>query len=87
MGTVTAAALWGRAGLWVVVSTVWVVAGVMITAAVVLEPEDFRPAVADVCDDAVHTLMTTKDMVELERSKYLIGKLRCRVRARLEDMP
>jgi hypothetical protein len=66
---------------------VWVVAIAIMTAAVVLEPEDFRPAVADVCDDAVHTLMTTKDMVELERSKYLIGKLRCRVRTRLENMP
>ena len=83
----TAATLWGRAGPWVAVSTVWVAAMVTITAAVVLEPEDFRPAVADVCDDAVHTLMTTKDMVELERSKYLIGKLRCRVRTRLENMP
>jgi hypothetical protein len=73
--------LWGVAGL------AWVAAMVPITAAVVLEPEDFRPAVADVCDDAVHTLMTTKDMVELERSKYLIGKLRCRLRTRLENMP
>jgi hypothetical protein len=84
---VTAAALWGRAGPWVVVSVVWIAAIIAIATAVLLEPEDFRPAVADVCDDAVHTLMTTKDMVELERSKYLIGKLRCRVRTRLEDMP
>jgi hypothetical protein len=64
-----------------------VAAFVFFGAVLVLEPEDFRPAVANVCDDAVHTLMTTKDMVELERSKYLIGKLRCRVRTRLEDMP
>ena len=64
-----------------------VMAGALLTTVVMLEPEDFRPAVADVCDDAVHTLLTTKDMVELERSKYLIGKLRCRVRTRLEDMP
>jgi hypothetical protein len=54
---------------------------------VLLEPEHFRPTIADVCDDAVDTLMTTKDMVELERSKYLIGKLRCRVRTRLEPTP
>jgi hypothetical protein len=87
VGTVTAAALWGRAGPWVVVSVVWIAAIIAIATAVLLEPEDFRPAVADVCDDAVHTLMTTKDMVELERSKYLIGKLRCRVRTRLEPTP
>jgi hypothetical protein len=72
---------------WIWAAALWVVAGVMITASVILEPEDFRPGVADVCDDAVHTLMTTKDMVELERSKYLIGKLRCRVRTRLEGVP
>jgi hypothetical protein len=72
--------------LWTA-GAVWVVAIAMLTVSVILEPEDFRPATADVCDDAVHTLMTTKDMVELERSKYLIGKLRCRVRTRLEDMP
>ena len=83
----TAAALWGRAGPWVVVSVVWAAAIIAMAAVVALEPEDFRPAVADVCDDAVRTLLTTKDMVELERSKYLIGKLRCRVRTRLEDMP
>ena len=64
-----------------------VAAFVFFGAVVALEPEDFRPATAEVCDDAVHTLMTTKDMVELERSKYLIGKLRCRVRTRLEDLP
>jgi hypothetical protein len=64
-----------------------VVMGAALGWLILLEPEDFRPAMADVCDDAVHTLMTTKDMVELERSKYLIGKLRCRVSPRLEDMP
>jgi hypothetical protein len=39
------------------------------------------------CDKAVQALMAADDMVELERSKYLIGKLRCRISARLEDMP
>jgi hypothetical protein len=80
MATVTASQWWVTGMLWVAV-----IATMM--SAVILEPEDFRPAVADVCDDAVHTLMTTKDMVELERSKYLIGELRCRVRTRLEHMP
>jgi anti-sigma-K factor RskA len=80
---VTAAALWGRAGPWVVVSTVWAAAIIAMAAAALLEPEDFRPAVAEVCDDAVHALLTTKDLVELERSKFLIEKLRCRVRTRL----
>jgi hypothetical protein len=84
---VTAVVWWERAGPWIVVSAVWIATMVAMAAAAVLEPEDFRPAVADVCDDAVATLLTTKDMVELERSKYLIGKLRCRVRTRLEDLP
>ncbi|QQP89848.1 hypothetical protein IGS68_00775 [Skermanella sp. TT6] len=75
------------ATVWWVTGSIWVAAMAIMTATVALEPEDFRPAVADACDDAVHTLMTTKDMVELERSKYLIGKLRCRVRTRLEDLP
>lgn len=66
-----------------VTALIWVAAIASMVSAVVVEPEDFRPVVADVCDDAVHTLMTTKDMVELERSKFLIEKLRCRVRRRL----
>jgi hypothetical protein len=36
-----------------------------------------------VCDDAVHQLLTTKDLVELERSKFLIRWLDCGVRHRL----
>jgi hypothetical protein len=83
----TAAALWGRAGPWVVAVMFWVVAMAAMAAVVLLEPEDFRPAVADVCDDAVAAMLKTKDMVELERSKFLIQALRCRVRARLENMP
>jgi hypothetical protein len=67
--------------LWA--SVLAVAAAALLVTSVVLEPEDFRPVTADVCDDAVHALMTTKDMVELERSKFLIGKLRCRVRTRL----
>jgi hypothetical protein len=79
---VTAAA-WGLSAA----SVFAVAAGVLFATALVLEPEDFRPATAEACDDIVRTLLKTKDMVELERSKYLIGKLRCRVRTRLEDMP
>lgn len=65
----------------------WVTAMVAMVTAVVVEPEDFRPGLVEACDDAVRTLMKTKDMVELERSKYLIRKLRCRVSTRLEPAP
>jgi hypothetical protein len=47
---VTAAA-WGLSSAMVFA----VAAFVFFGAVVVLEPEDFRPAVADICDDAVHT--------------------------------
>jgi hypothetical protein len=36
-----------------------------------------------VCDEAVRQLLTTKDFVELERSKFLIRSLDCSVRRRL----
>lgn len=71
---------------WWMSGLVWITAiasGVSITTAVLLEPEDFRPGVADICDDAVRLLLKTHDLVELERSKFLIEKLRCRVRKRL----
>ncbi|QQP88161.1 hypothetical protein IGS68_19145 [Skermanella sp. TT6] len=41
-------------------------------------------ATVEACDRAVHLLLTTDNMVELERSKYLIEKLTCSVRRRLE---
>jgi hypothetical protein len=68
---------------WIAVSSVWVFAIVMMVMAVLLEPEDFRPVLVEVCDDAVRTLLNTHDIVELERSKFLITKLRCRVGSRL----
>jgi hypothetical protein len=80
---VTVAAIWSHAGPWIVAVMIWVVAMVIIVAAVLWEPEDFRPALVEVCDDAVATLLKTKDIVELERSKFLIQKLRCRVSPRL----
>lgn len=66
---------------------VWVAAIASIVSAVMLEPEDLRHVLVEVCDDAVATLMKTKDIVELERSKFLITKLRCRVGSRLEPAP
>jgi hypothetical protein len=83
----TAAAIWNRAGPWIVAAVIWVVAMVAMVAAVVLEPEDIRHVLVEVCDDAVATLMKTKDLVELERSKYLITKLSCRLGKRLEPAP
>jgi hypothetical protein len=44
-------------------------------------------ATVQACDRAVQTLMTTDSLVELERSKYLIEKLTCSVRRRLEPTP
>lgn len=35
------------------------------------------------CDRAFETLMTTKDLVELERSKFLLEKGSCSVQARM----
>lgn len=71
---------WWMAGLFWITA---IASGVSITTAVLLEPEDFRPATAEVCDDAVATLLKTHDLVELERSMFLIEKLHCRVRKRL----
>jgi hypothetical protein len=83
----TAAEIWERAGPWIVASMFGAAAMVLMVTAVLLEPEDFRPAMVEVCDDAVAALLKTKDMVEFERSKFLIQKLRCRLRTRLESTP
>jgi hypothetical protein len=80
---VTIAAIWNRAGPWIVIAVIWAAAMVLMATAVLLEPEDFRPAMVEVCDDAVATLLNTHDLVELERSKFLITKLRCRLGKRL----
>ncbi len=50
-------------------------------------PTTRRAAAVQACDRAVQTLMTTDSLVELERSKYLIEKLTCSVRRRLEPTP
>lgn len=78
------ASWWWVTGLFWIAAMFWIAA---IAITVLLEPEDFRSAVADVCDDAVHALMTTKDMVELERSKFLISRMHCRLGSRLEARP
>lgn len=65
----------------------WVAAIASVVTAVLLEPEDFRPGLVAACDDIVRTLLKTKDLVELERSTYLIERLHCRVRTRLEPAP
>lgn len=83
----TVAAIWNHAGPWIVAVMIWVVAMGIIVTAVMLEPEDFRPALSEVCDDAVRTLLKTRDIVELERSMFLIEKLHCRLRKRLEPTP
>jgi hypothetical protein len=63
--------------LWVMMIGVWA-GGVLLLA---FDP--FRAASVEACDRAVHLLLTTDSMVELDRSKYLIRKLDCSVRRRL----
>jgi hypothetical protein len=47
-----------------------VIAGLMISMS--KAPAPGRAATAAACDQAVHMLLTTESMVELERAKYLI---------------
>ena len=58
-----------------------VIAGLMILMS--KAPAPGRAATAAACDQAVHMLLTTESMVELERAKYLIRSMRCDVRNHL----
>jgi hypothetical protein len=55
-----------------------VIAGLMISMS--KAPAPGRAATAAACEQAVHMLLTTESMVELERAKYLIRSMRCDVR-------
>jgi hypothetical protein len=57
--------------------------GGMIGFLLVLKPEDIRPSMAAACDKAVGALLAARDMVELERAKYLVKEMDCSVRKRL----
>ena len=61
-------------GLWIL--------GALAVAIIVIPSESDRKLKA-ACDRAFETLMTTKDLVELERSKFLLDKIWCSVRGRM----
>jgi hypothetical protein len=63
---------------WIALWIVWIFAFVVI----VIPSESDRKLKA-ACDRAFETLMTTKDLVELERSKFLLDKGWCSVRGRM----
>ena len=58
-----------------------VIIGLMISMS--KAPAPGRAATAAACDQAVHMLLATESMVELERAKYLIRSMRCDVRNHL----
>jgi hypothetical protein len=53
---------------------------VALIASIPLPNED---AARRTCDEAVHNLLTTTDMVELQRAQILVRRLNCGVRRRL----
>lgn len=62
--------------------TLAALAGLAVGAAA-MAPKGLDPAAARVCTRTVATLLTTRDAVELERSRYLVAELGCSVRGAL----
>jgi hypothetical protein len=58
-------------------------AALLVVAVVVAPPISTKATRA--CDQAVSTLLNTKDAVELERSRILIDQLSCSVAKRLPE--
>ena len=54
--------------------------------AVVMEPRGLDAYAVQTCNRTVATLLTTRDAVELERSRYLVGELGCSIRASLPGL-
>lgn len=63
----------------------WVALWLSGTAALVIMvmPSELDQRLKAACDRAFATLMTTKDLVELERSKFLLDKGSCSIQARM----
>jgi flagellar biosynthesis/type III secretory pathway M-ring protein FliF/YscJ len=66
---------------WLSWIALWI-AGILVLVIIVIPSESDRRLKA-ACDRAFETLMTTKDLVELERSKFLLDKIWCSVRGRM----
>ena len=54
--------------------------------AVVMEPRGSDAYAVQACNRTVATLLATRDAVELERSRYLVGELGCSIRASLPGL-
>lgn len=48
--------------------------------AAIMAPRSLDPDAAQACTRITATLLTTRDVVELERSRYLVGELGCSIR-------
>ncbi len=59
----------------------WILGSFVLVIIVIPSESDRRLKAA--CDRVFETLMTTKDLVELERSKFLLDKIWCSVRGRM----
>jgi hypothetical protein len=80
-------AVWARANArGALIILAFLLAGVLSVGIAFVMVEG-RSKDSTVCDDAVHQLLTTKDLVELERSKFLIRWLDCGVRPPAAVMP
>ena len=77
-------------GSWISLNGSWVIVGIMLMSVVIglalgvlLNREDDKLGPA--CDRAVERLLTTHDVVELERSRFLIKRLECSVSDRIKS--
>jgi len=69
------------AGRWPVILTVGASVALGFLLAVALLPaRSVDPAIAQACQRAVTTLLTTRDPVDLERSRILVSELGCSIR-------
>ena len=64
---------------WIIL---WAV-GTLVLLIVVIMPSESDRRLKAACDRAFETLMTTKDFVELERSKFVLDRGWCSVRDRM----
>jgi hypothetical protein len=67
---------------WLRWITLWTV-GTLVLVIIIVMPSESDRRLKAACDRAFETLMTAKDLVELERSKFLLDKGWCSVRDRM----
>jgi hypothetical protein len=66
---------------WWFWAILWISTAALVV--IILLPSTFDRRLKVRCDQVFETLMATKDMVELERSKYLLDKGGCSVSDRM----